>query len=519
METLILVTAILALVLSVIIYRLSLHPLAKYPGPLLGRITDCYSVYHCLKGDRYLDFMELHNRYGNIVRYGPNRLSFSTVGALQAIYGPQANTKKSHWYDNMTLFMKVASTHATTDKIEHSRKRRILAQALSDRMVHVYEDGFRNLLTAFLRRFSDPTSQTEGGWSTAFDMSEELMLLNFDSMGSFCFGESFGSLQNPRKADITEKTLEGFRGLNAIGHMPGLAWLKLDALAFRTSRAIKEYEDHAASIADRCIQKMDAKLRQGERLSCVFDILYATSERPDIEGFTLPELRSESTLLVTTGTDTVAGTLANILFHLLNHPQCIVQLTTEVRTTFSNIGEIYTGKALNSCKYLVACIDEGMRLSSIVGGCLMREVGPGGITVDGRVIPAGVDVGVPHHVIMRNSRYYDNPLEYQPERWMSAEDNADKVKAARAAFCPFGIGPTGCVGKAWALVEMKITLAQLLFRYDLQIIAQSDEGGLSAAQLLQLREEKSLDRFVITNKGPFVRFREAKVDGAVRGSM
>ena len=50
---------------AVVLYRLTFHPLAKYPGPFVGRVTDWYSVYHCLKGDRHLDFYRLHARYGS----------------------------------------------------------------------------------------------------------------------------------------------------------------------------------------------------------------------------------------------------------------------------------------------------------------------------------------------------------------------------------------------------------------------------------------------------------------------
>ncbi len=46
------------------IYRLKFHPLAKYPGPVLARITDLYSVYHCWLGDNHLKFYSLHCEYG-----------------------------------------------------------------------------------------------------------------------------------------------------------------------------------------------------------------------------------------------------------------------------------------------------------------------------------------------------------------------------------------------------------------------------------------------------------------------
>lgn len=51
-------------ILAVAIYRLTLHPLANFPGPLLGRMTDWYSVYQAASGNRHLDFLHLHDKYG-----------------------------------------------------------------------------------------------------------------------------------------------------------------------------------------------------------------------------------------------------------------------------------------------------------------------------------------------------------------------------------------------------------------------------------------------------------------------
>ncbi len=191
-----------------------MHPLARYPGPLLGRLTDWYNFYHSLKGDRHVDFVQLHKQYGEIVRYGPNRLSINNVAAISAIYGVRANTKKSYFYEVMQFYMKIPSTHATTNKLEHTRKRRILSQALSDRMLHVYEAGFLEILDNFTNRYDSPADVD--GWSAPYDVAHELSLLNYDSMGKFCFGKSFGSLDEPEKAKILPTIFEGMRALNGV---------------------------------------------------------------------------------------------------------------------------------------------------------------------------------------------------------------------------------------------------------------------------------------------------------------
>ena len=50
--------------LSTLIYCLFFHPLSKYPGPFFAKFTDLYNVYHCLKGDRHIEFHRIHRKYG-----------------------------------------------------------------------------------------------------------------------------------------------------------------------------------------------------------------------------------------------------------------------------------------------------------------------------------------------------------------------------------------------------------------------------------------------------------------------
>jgi len=80
-----------------------------------------------------------------------------------------------------------------------------------------------------------------------------------------------------------------------------LYWLKIDALPSKTTQALYEYENYAAVLADRRAEKMRQNVSGNEPLSCVFDILHATCGKEDVEGFSYPELKSESSLLVTTG--------------------------------------------------------------------------------------------------------------------------------------------------------------------------------------------------------------------------
>lgn len=56
---------------SIALYRLSpWHPLARYPGPLLLKLSKWSMAWISRGGRRHLYTQELHRRYGDIVRVG-----------------------------------------------------------------------------------------------------------------------------------------------------------------------------------------------------------------------------------------------------------------------------------------------------------------------------------------------------------------------------------------------------------------------------------------------------------------
>ena len=71
-------------VLGLCVYNLWFHPLAKYPGPFLAKITNLYGGYHAYKGDLHIDMSRCHEKYGNYVRYAPNRLLVNTNTGLKS---------------------------------------------------------------------------------------------------------------------------------------------------------------------------------------------------------------------------------------------------------------------------------------------------------------------------------------------------------------------------------------------------------------------------------------------------
>ena len=63
------------------------HGLNKYPGPFLASITDWWRFWDVYGQRPEVTLRKLHAKHGDIVRIGPNTLSFSDPAVLKQIYG------------------------------------------------------------------------------------------------------------------------------------------------------------------------------------------------------------------------------------------------------------------------------------------------------------------------------------------------------------------------------------------------------------------------------------------------
>ena len=65
----------------------SYHGLQKYPGPFVASLTDWWRFFDVLGRRPETTHIKLHRQHGDIVRLGPNVLSFADPKALKTIYG------------------------------------------------------------------------------------------------------------------------------------------------------------------------------------------------------------------------------------------------------------------------------------------------------------------------------------------------------------------------------------------------------------------------------------------------
>ena len=154
-----------------------------------------------------------------------------------------------------------------------------------------------------------------------------------------------------------------------------------------------------------------------------------------------------------------------------------------------------------------------MRLCPSVPSNIPRVVGPGGIKVINEEIAEDLWVSVPNFTLFRNPKYFDQPHDYIPERWIvdpSAGYTEESVLRGQAAFQPFSVGPRHCIARNLALREMMFALARLFYLFDVQPVGNSGRWfgtlpGVDTQKDHVVMEQ--WDVFTSLEKGPMVTLR------------
>ncbi|EAU32612.1 conserved hypothetical protein [Aspergillus terreus NIH2624] len=492
-----------------VIYNRFFHPLRRIKGPVLASVTPWVQLYHGLKGDRHLWLHRLHQEYGTHVRVAPNFVSVNTAQGLHDIYGHGKRLKKANFYNAFPAIKGVYNTHNVIDKTVHGRKRRVLSQAFSDQALKSMEDVILLHVRQLCAALAGPQADghhAEEQKGTVQNIGDWFSYLTYDVMGELCFGKSFDMLVSSGRRKMIELV---DRAANR-HYVCGL-WMPLDSWHLDQIFIHRLTNDRWNFIMK---SRVEANERAKERAQAGHDskkdFFYYLLNAKDPEtgkGLTTPELWGEANVLMIAGSDTTSTTLAATIFYLVRNPAALAKLKKEVREAFSTVEDIVSGAKLNELLYLKACLDEALRLAPAVPGAPPREVMEGGAVVDGVFLPAGTDCGTPTLSIHRQPQYYREPGAYLPERWIEGatcraptgdewQTTKEDVETARRAFCPFSIGPRGCIGKSMAFMEMRLTIARLMFLYDLE---KADGTGEDEEGHLAL-----VDHFTSAKQGPNV---------------
>ncbi|TGJ79516.1 hypothetical protein E0Z10_g9253 [Xylaria hypoxylon] len=169
-----------------VIYQCVFSSLAVFPGPLLAKLSKGWRAYVTYRGRWHRDLVALHQRYGPVVRIGPNELSVCDPEAFLQIYRVNGAYSKSASYSVVKGSRPFDLAGERNEKL-HSAQRRLVARAYSMDSTMNLESQVDELVTPLLRKLDDVAFSKH-----IIDLGYWLQLFAFDVIGAVSFSKPYG---------------------------------------------------------------------------------------------------------------------------------------------------------------------------------------------------------------------------------------------------------------------------------------------------------------------------------------
>ncbi|HEV2812238.1 MAG TPA: cytochrome P450 [Solirubrobacteraceae bacterium] len=180
--------------------------------------------------------------------------------------------------------------------------------------------------------------------------------------------------------------------------------------------------------------------------------LLVSARFDDGEAMDDEEIRDQLMTLLLAGHETTATGLAWTFDLLVRHPHVHERLTAAVDD--------------GDDAYVRAVVSESLRLRPVVplAGRRLNSA----LQVDGHTLPAGTDVTPAIWLVHTRAASYPEPYAFRPERFLEGSPST-------YAWVPFGGGVRRCLGAAFAEMEMRVALTEIVRRRALRPVTQAPE--------------------------------------------
>ena len=304
----------------------------------------------------------------------------------------------------------------------HRRLRQIVQPAFHRAPMHRY--GELMVLRAAELRDQWRTSPT-------VDLTREMQRLTLAIVVKALFGEEF----DDRQADEVRSAIAAIASQDPL--------VSLLAPFRRTGPERKGLQSIVRALVER-------RVRSGQNGDDLLGLLLATDRTGPTSA---KQLQDDVLTMLVAGHDTIANALTWTWLLLAGHPQVEDTLHRELSDVLG--GRLPTSSDLEYLTYTRAVLAECLRL--FPAAWIVTRVALQDCELDTATIPAGSLVAMSQYLVHRDARFFDEPLRFDPTRWMPPR----RGSRPKLAYFPFGAGPRSCIGEGFAWMEGMLSLAVL----------------------------------------------------------
>ncbi|EYU25652.1 hypothetical protein ABFS82_11G110600 [Erythranthe guttata] len=321
-------------------------------------------------------------------------------------------------------------------------------------------------------------NMTRQSSSVVINLSDMLASLAHNVFCRVAFGRKY-SIKCDEGRELRMKLNEEMEMLGStycVGdHIPWLAWIdRVSGLNAKVEKLAKWFDRFLETV----LEEHRAKNIIGESVDFV-DILIELQRSNDKDGsFAVGDDDIKGVIHNTFvgGIEATFSVMEWTMAELLKNPNKMEKLQHEVRRVAGYNDEI-TEDDLEKLHYLKAVIKESIRLHS-PAPLLVRE-STQDTKVTGYDVPAGTMVVVNTWSIGRDPMLWENPEDFNPERFL---DNNMDFKGVHFEFIPFGAGRRGCPGMDYVTVLSELAIARLVHKFNFDLPDQARKNDLDVSE-------------------------------------
>jgi len=371
-------------------YFAFIHPLSKVPGPRTWGGSRLPFLWSLVRGNLPHDLISLHCKYGQVLRIGPDEVTFSHPDAFNQICGPtgaQQFLKHPTWWRPFPGIP--LSMIWSVDGDQHAYIRKCFSQGFTMRSLREQEpivDRYVDLLVSRIRETIAPGGEKGG----EVDFLRWFNYMSFDIFGDLAFGESFECLE---QGDYHQWIANIFRHIKAMAGMASIRFYPTieKALVYVVPKSFrKAQQDHFQLVVDKVRRRIERDgFTRPDIMSGVMIQGHHEAGGKDGKGLPLDIVNGTFSELTIAGSESTGSVLTATINTLIHNPRILATLVDEVRGTFRSEAEI-NFDTLRDLKYLNAVINESLRMSPPIRWLPPRQCPPGGNVVCGYWLPGGV---------------------------------------------------------------------------------------------------------------------------------
>ncbi|CAL1295850.1 unnamed protein product [Larinioides sclopetarius] len=253
-------------------------------------------------------------------------------------------------------------------------------------------------------------------------------------------------------------------------------WLWPDFI-FRHSKTGKDCFYHLKIFQDLTTTVIQDKksqyLKKGEesakrKRKALMDML--VERHMKFQDLTEEDIREEINTFIMEGHDTIAVSIIWTLFLIGHHPDIQAKLHEELDRILGKDVEVPVSvDDLNNLVYMECVIKESNRIYTVVP-VYGRQVYED-INICGYTVPKGSSFFTLSYYLHRDESVFPDPEKFDPDRF--SPENA--IKIPEYGFIPFSAGPRNCIGKVFAMLEMKTILSYILRKFVIKSLDGKDK--------------------------------------------